>query len=374
LLCEALTKRGHKVTVYAPKKELKDVKVHENGVTYNFVECRFGIFKTLYKDTKNSWEKRSVEAFTGDHRREPFDIILGQSSWALPLIRIKNEIGIKVVSVLHGSKIGEYQTQLRNVKSVRELALCIRDLPHVLRAFFVTQREFVQKSDKLIAVSNFVKNSIIEETFVPESKITVIHNGVDESKYPDDDKQYATKERKVKLIYIGRVIRAKGLFVLINSLEKITGRDWECTIAGDGNALGSLKTLITQKNMTEKVRFTGFMKYEDIITELYDSDIFVLPSLRKEGFPMTIVEAMFSGLPSVVTDIGGNSDAVVNGETGYLVDPGDEQELTSKLIELMDSPEKRQVFGKNARNRAHNEFTIDRMVDKYEQVFKEILK
>lgn len=374
MLCEGLAKRGHKIKVYAPKKELTDVQKIENNVTYKFIECRFGLFKTLYKNKKDSWEKRSVEAFLVDHRREAFDIVLGQSSWALPIIRIKNEINVKIISILHGSKIGEYQTQLQNVKSVKELALTVRDLPHVLRAFFITQREFVHGSDRLVAVSNFVKDSIVDETYVPQEKITVIHNGVDESKYSNQEKEYQAEYRKVRLIYIGRVIRAKGLFVLINSLENIQDKNWECTIVGDGDSLELLRTISAQKNMTDRIRFTGFLKYQDVLAELNRSDIFILPSLRKEGFPMTIIEAMFSGLPSIVSDIGGNSDAVENGTTGYLVKPGDTCELTTKIMELIDDPAKRAAYGRNARNKAFKEFTIDKMVDKYEQIIKETLK
>lgn len=374
LLCEGLVSRGHKVTVYSPRKELSLETKEENGVLYKFIECKFGNFKTLYSGSKSSWEKRSVEVFLADHNKYKYDIVLGQSSWALPIIRIKKELGIKVISILHGSKIGEYQTQLKNVKSLKELAICIRDLPHVLKTFFGSQREFVQNSDKLIAVSSFVKISIIDETYVSEDKVEVINNGINPILCENVIKKDVVMDGQVQLIYVGRIIRAKGLFVLMNSIKKLTGNNWKLIIVGDGDALELLKAQVTDKKLTDKVEFLGHMKYEDVLAELGKSDIFVLPSLRMEGFPMTIVEAMFFGLPVVVSDIGGNSDAVVDGETGYLVDPGKSEDLANKLQELIDDPKKRKSFGIEGRNKAYKEFTIDKMIDGYEQVIKEVKK
>jgi glycosyltransferase involved in cell wall biosynthesis len=374
ILAEALVKKGHGVVVYAPKKELDVVSVEKNGVVYRFVECKFGKFKTLYSHLANSWENRSVEAFLNDHNRVKYDLVIGQSSWALPIIKIKNQIGVRVVSILHGSKIGEYQTELKNVKSMKELLFCIRDLPHVLRAFFITQREFVYGSDRLIAVSNFVKKTIIEETFVEEDKITVIYNGVDESKFSSLKRVKSEPGKEVHLIYIGRIIRAKGLFVLINSLSNLKNLNWKLNIVGDGEALKQLKSEIAHRSLSNKVNLAGLMEYEDVIKELGKSDIFVLPTMRMEGFPMTIVEAMFSGLPVVASDIGGNSDAVIDGETGYLVKAGSVGKLSDKLAELIDNPDKRLIFGESGRKRAYKEFTIDKMIDKYEKVFLEALK
>lgn len=376
-LCEGLVQRGHRIIVYSPRKELGIETAEENGVLYKFIACRFSSFRVLYSKSKDSWENRVLEIFSKDNESDKYDLVLGQSSWALPIIRNKTKFGIKIISILHGSKIGEYQTELKNAKSAGELVKCVRDIPHVLRAFFGTQREFVHGSDKLVAVSNFVKKSIIDETYVLDDKVTVIHNGVDEKKFESGaGKDIATQE-PVKIIYIGRVIRAKGLFILIDVVKKLLDlkiSNWKLEIIGEGEALAELQEIVKKKDLTDKVVFSGHIKYEDIVTRLSSSDIFVLPSLRMEGFPMTIVEAMFAGLPVIASDIGGNSDAVINDQTGYLVKPSDTDALAESLKKLIESPEKRVTLGKNSRNKALKEFTISCMLDKYEQVFKEVLK
>ena len=373
-LCEALIKKGHKIVVYSPKKEFDLEMVEENGVIYKFIDCRFGDFKTLYSFSRDSWENKSVEIFTADHKEVKYDLVLGQSSWALPIIKIKSTLGIKVISILHGSKIGEYETQLRNVKSMKDLFFSVRNLPHVLRAFFKTQREFVHGSDKLVSVSNYVKKAIVEETFVSEDKITVIHNGVDEKKFENIDKEEKNIGDTVKLIFIGRVIRAKGIFILIDALSHLPNLNWNLNIVGEGESLKELKKIISQKGFERRISFKGLLRYEGVIEELSKSDIFVLPSMRVEGFPMTIIEAMFTALPIIASDIGGNSDAVVNEETGYLVKPGKVSDLSEKLSMLITDGSQRVFLGKNGRNKALNEFTIDKMIDKYEQIFKEVCK
>ena len=382
-LCEGLAKRGHKVVVYSPKKELGFDEKEEAGVLYKFVACRFAKFRALYSNRSDSWENRVIELFSKDHSAEKYDLVVGQSSWALPVIRKKAEFGVKVVSILHGSKIGEYQTELKNAKSLKEIAVCLRDIPHVLRAFFGTQREFVHGSEKLVAVSSFVKKSIIDETYVAESKVEVIHNGVDENKFISKadtvEETYhgdKTVNGIVKLIYVGRVIRAKGLFVLADSLKYIYNqgeKSWCLEIVGDGEALADLKKVITGSGLSDKITFTGFINYSEIIKKLSSSDVFILPSQRLEGFPMTIVEAMFTALPVIASDIGGNSDAVEDGVTGFLTEPGNVQNLAEKIQFLIKNREKRQEMGRNSRNKAVKEFTISHMLDEYERIFTEVV-
>jgi glycosyltransferase involved in cell wall biosynthesis len=136
-----------------------------------------------------------------------------------------------------------------------------------------------------VALSNFVKKTVVEETFVQEDKITVIHNGVDESKFNGIERKKKGSGEEVRIIFIGRVIRAKGLFVLIDSLCRLNNLNWKLDIIGEGESLGSLKNEVSRKGLSDKVNFSGFIAYENIIKKLSQSDIFVLTSMRMEVFP-----------------------------------------------------------------------------------------
>jgi glycosyltransferase involved in cell wall biosynthesis len=102
-------------------------------------------------------------------------------------------------------------------------------------------------------------------------------------------------------------------------------------------------------------------------------DIFVFPTQRVEGFPMVIVESMLAGIPTVAFDLGGVSDAVEDGDTGYLVEAGDNESFKNKVIDLIEDREKRLEFGRKSKKKAEKEFTLDKMIDSYEKVFMEVI-
>lgn len=89
---------------------------------------------------------------------------------------------------------------------------------------------------------------------------------------------------------------------------------------------------------------------------------------------MVIVEAMFAGMPTVAFDWGGVSDAVIDEKTGFLISANKNEEFTEKLVKLIDDFEMRKEMGKNSREIAEKDYTIDTMVDRYEKIFTEVLK
>jgi glycosyltransferase involved in cell wall biosynthesis len=102
-----------------------------------------------------------------------------------------------------------------------------------------------------------------------------------------------------------------------------------------------------------------------------ESELFLFPTKRIEGFPMVLVEAMLAGLPVVGFDLGGVSDAVFNNETGFLVKDGDVAGFKDALFKLVSDKHLRQSFGKNARIKAETEFTSKLMLANYEKVLLE---
>ena len=103
-------------------------------------------------------------------------------------------------------------------------------------------------------------------------------------------------------------------------------------------------------------------------------DVFVFPTKRIEGFPMVLVESMFSGIPVVAFDMGGVPDAVEDGKNGFLIESGNVGLFKEKLVELIDNKTLRDGMGKYAKEKAEKEFTIGKMIDAYEKVFLDILK
>lgn len=377
LLCEGLVAKGHSVTVFAPKNELEDRSKTENGVNYVFLPVKVRRFAALFGFTRNTWQKQLVPVFLEIHSKQPFDILISQSSSGLPIIKQKKELGLKVISISHGTKIGEFQTNWSTVSSVKDFFRSIIDLPHVFINFFTVQRSFIHGSDLVVAVSNYVKKALIDETFVDENKVRVIHNGIDTNLFEGITRSGGSKEKdRVTLLYVGQVTKQKGIFSLINLMKEKDFENFRLEVVGGGTDFEGAQEMAKKLNLADKIAFLGKLKYEEVLN-LYSperADIFVFPTTRKEGFPMVLPEAMLGSLPIIAYSAGGVSDAIDDGVTGFLVPLGNLEIFKKKVLELGLSYEKRKELGENARIKALNEFSLSTMIENYEKVILEVLK
>lgn len=369
-LCDGLSKRGHDITVFSPKRDVEFDKYEENGVNYVFINADYKNY-ILSSFRKNSWSKKSLEIFTDYHQKEKFDLVLGQSSAAESIIENKNKLEVKTVSISHGTTLSEFNTFVKNISGIKDLYWFVRNFQYFIRQYFGRQRRFVLHSDKVIAVSEYVKKALISETFVDERRVEVIHNGVDGDPYKIE-KSNRDVGGLVHIYFIGRIERSKGILTIIDIISKVN-KDVVLHVVGAGPCQKEAEKLVAKYKIQEKVFFHGKMPHFEFIKKFHP-DIFVFPTKRIEGFPMVIVEAMFAGMPTIAFDCGGVSDAVIDEKTGYLIGAGKNAEFQEKLIELIDNFEIRQRMGNNSREIAEKEYTIDTMVDRYEKVFKEVLK
>ncbi|MFZ5424753.1 MAG: glycosyltransferase family 4 protein [Patescibacteria group bacterium] len=370
VLCESLAKFGHEVYVFAPKKGLSLEEKVENNVNYIFVPAIFKRFSYLYSLSGESWINKSYSVFAHTNAQKKFDIVVSQSSAGLGIIKHKNVLEVPIVAIAHGSKMGELKTRLRELSSFKEVCRLGIDIPHIFRAFFITQREFVLGSNKIVAVSNAVKVALIEETFINDSKVEVIHNGLDPELFSF---KKSSAHKFTRLLYVGRLEQSKGIHILLKAISSKKIDNVILTIIGSGPYEKQLKHLVKELDLYNVVSFKGSLPHDKVINEYAEADIFILPSLRVEGFPMTLVEAMLSGLPIIASNIGGNSDAVTNEETGFLVTPGETKELRDRIHALVSSPKLQKQFGKNGRMIARSHFSVNIMTKKYLDVFKDLI-
>jgi len=369
-LCEGLSKRGHKITIFSPKKDLEFDKFEENGINYVFIDADYKNY-ILSPFLKNSWSKRSLEIFSELQKKEKFDLVLGQSSAAESIIENKNKLEVKTVSISHGTTLSEFNTFVKNISDIKDLYWLVRNFQYFIRQYFGRQRRFVLHSDKVIAVSQYVKKALISETFVDERRVEVVHNGVDGNPYKIE-KNSRDIGGLVHIYFIGRIERSKGILTIIDIVNKID-RDVVLHVVGAGPCQKEAEKMVAKYKIQEKVIFHGKMPHYEFIKKVHP-DIFVFPTKRVEGFPMVIVEAMFAGMPTVAFDCGGVSDAVIDEETGFLIDAGKDEEFKEKLEKLIDDFDMRQKFGRNSKEIAEKDYTIGTMVDRYEKIFTEVLE
>jgi len=149
-----------------------------------------------------------------------------------------------------------------------------------------------------------------------------------------------------------------------------TDLDWSLDFVGDGPLLGRAKNLVREYGLGSRIRFLGFR--DDVAQVLSTAHVFVLAS-KWEGFPLTILEAMRAGLPVVASDVGGVSEAVVEGKTGYLVPREDVECMSMVLRTVVSSPGLRERLGGAGRERYEERFVFQRMFRKTVDVYEHVL-
>lgn len=368
ILCEGLVERGHNVTVFSPKLDLDKLFDEENGVNYKFVECSFRSLAGFGYLDKNNWHNRSVDEF----KKDSFNLVIGQSSAALGIISKKNVLEVPVISISHGSAAGEYRTLIQSLGGIKDYIKLIPNTLYFLFNFFTRQRAFILKSNKVIAVSEFVKEAIINETYISEERVEVIHNGVDKRKIKQ--KAYSLKREGMQLLFSSQVIKAKGIGDLLKALNYKKLKDVRLEVLAGGRDLEYYKKVAESMDLSNRVSFPGKLPYEEYLSRISDSDVFVMPSKRIEGFPMAVPEAMFARLPVIGSDLGGTLEGIVEGKTGFIFKSGDIEALVSLISRFKDDANLRQRMGNAGYNKAEHEFGLNAMLNKYEAMFAGVVK
>lgn len=244
---------------------------------------------------------------------------------------------------------------------------------HIL--FGKLERWLHPKMSLILANSIAVKNDLVAEGVSPK-KIRLIYNGIDVEEFRSSRSRQALRDLEniqpeaIVLTMVANLIPYKGHRDLIEALGAINERlppRWLLLCVGrDDGIQAGLEHLALSLGIGENVRFLGSRK--DIANLLALSDIGLLTS-HEEGFSNSILEGMAAGLPMIVTDVGGNAEAVVNGTTGIVVPAKSPDRLGEAVVELLNE-HKRKVFGGRGRERVFNIFSLEACIDGYEEVYR----
>jgi len=234
--------------------------------------------------------------------------------------------------------------------------------------------------DKVIAVCEAVRKAEIESSNVPSEKAVTIHNGIDPIAFISVSDEAALEIRNsfeipddaLLLGAIGRLHPSKGFNDLISALAYIKAKtnSVRLIIVGEGELRGSLELQIINHNLSGTIKFAGLRN--DIPELMSALDIFVSSSLW-EGLPNVVLEAMVAGKPVVATSVGGTPEVVVDGETGLLVPPRNPEALARAIFRLLKNPELGSRMGRAGKERVLKQFSIQRMVTKTQQLYKELM-
>jgi len=354
----------YEIDIIAPKRDLKNSELSEPNKNYFFIDANYrtGYFSDF---SKTNWNQVLYNFFKNKYTERNYDLIISISSAGYPILRKKSEFDCKVLTISHGTALSEFQS-LYNEGGV-SLSL-LRNLPYFLYNFYFKQREFIHLSDYVVCVSDYVKEHLIRETAsYNKEKFKTIFNGAEIEDY---QKEFEIK-KPIKIVFSGRVEVSKGIFVLLESVKNL---DVVLNVAGDGLALKKAKEYVAENKLSDKVSFLGKLTFDSLKNIYKNSDLLVVPSLRVEGFPMSIIEGMSYYLPVIASKIGGNSDAILDSKTGFLTTPGDAAELAEKINFFSSHPEKIKEFGLNSRNLVAQRFSNRGMIKEYQDVINKLIK
>jgi glycosyltransferase involved in cell wall biosynthesis len=229
--------------------------------------------------------------------------------------------------------------------------------------------KLLNKRFKVIIAASGAINDCLVADGVDKQKVKKIYNGVDLERFKNINRQSIRKELNIgdDVILLGMVANltpVKNHHNVITCIRKLhdNGREIHLALAGDGPLRHELAELANSLEIKDYVHFIGRRK--DIPNVLSGIDIFILAS-ETEGLSNALLEAMAANKPVIATNVGGNPEVVVNGTTGYLIKPGNPDELYNAIELLLDSKDQIKIFGEAGFERVKNLFSIDAMVNEY---------
>lgn len=275
------------------------------------------------------------------------------------------------MAYLMGGIVSLFGPPTRRIMSRRSLNLYQVNHP----TFAKLERLLHRRMDQICGNSQAVIADLRQEG-VDESKLRLIYNGVNLLSYNSSCDRTAlrleigTQPHALVFVIVANLIPYKGHADLIAAFERISGQlplQWECWCVGRDDGIGSsLRTAAKVRGLESNIRFLGSRR--DVPNLLSAADIGVLCS-HEEGFSNAILEGMAAGLPMVVSNVGGNAEAVVDGITGWVVPPKNIDALAHALRAVALNPN-RASMGRLGRERVRRTFSIDACLDGYEKIYR----
>jgi glycosyltransferase involved in cell wall biosynthesis len=228
-------------------------------------------------------------------------------------------------------------------------------VPEYKREFYLPEESI---NSTVICITNFTRNYLIDHYKIPAEIVELIYQGTEVDRFTstDETKKEAFNRYKLPenagpvLASVGSFEERKGQIILLEAIAELSKGalpNVHAMMVGDGPDEEMLKGKVKEMGLESNVTFFPFTREPNYIFDRID--ILTLPSLYKEGLPNVILEAMSMNLPVIASEMAGIPEVVINGETGYMVKPGDVKEFVEAVIKLWESPEVCAQMGKNAR-------------------------
>ena len=291
---------------------------------------------------------------------ERFDLIHAHD-WVVgrAAVELKNRLGLPLISTIHATEIG------RGGSLDGEYRRKVRDIERLL----------VEQSDGIICCSNYMLDHIQYVLGAVKTKIRVIPNGVEASRFNNGRQPQliptGVSEDRKTILYVGRIVREKGIFTLLDAFEKLRkqGKDVSLVLVGEGPLKEDLAKEVLRRKLNDRVKLAGFVDEKKLVSLYNSSDAFVLPS-HYEPFGMVALEAMASRVPVVVSDVGGLSEIVEDGITGVKVPASNPSTLAEGILRVLEDRELSEQLKENAYRAVQERYRWDMIAEKTIEAYR----
>ncbi|MCC6246062.1 MAG: glycosyltransferase family 4 protein [Gemmatimonadaceae bacterium] len=249
-----------------------------------------------------------------------------------------------------------------------------RWIRHVVSKYRYTDLVAFGLADRILANSEAVARTLVDEDYVASSKISVVHNFIDPDYFSARDSRdmwrtrFGFSDQDLVVGIVAQLREEKNHAVLIDAFARLVSivPAARLLVVGDGPERARIETLVSSSGLGTCVVLAGHVPRAGLCYAA--ADVAVLPS-QHEGFPNSVVEAMAVGVPVVGSNVGGIPDAIVAGETGYLVPVGDSDALCKRLAELLSDATLRRRMSAAGRQRALDRYQAASALSTLEQLY-----
>lgn len=295
---------------------------------------------------ETSYPRRFVHNLSRRFARDldrPFDVLLQDELCHPSLVGLNRRIDADypIVSIVHHLRASEANSRIE-----RRLAGAV-------------ERGYLATVDAVICNSRPTRAAVSRFTDVPG---IIAWPGGDRFDHHPTNTGIAARARDepFHVLFVGNLVPRKGLDSLVRGLSRVEA-DWQCTVVGgetDPAYASEVRDLVSEQGLEDRIEFTGWLDDDALAARLEAAHLLAVPSTH-EGFGIVYLEGMAFGLPALATTAGGASDLVTDGETGFLVPPGDERAIARVIEDLAGDRDRLVATSLSARRRFERHPTWD---------------
>ena len=337
--------KTEKVIVFADRHHLPKDTIFDNKYKNQILVKRIGGIK-FFRRRKKIQEIRSfIES-------NEVKLVIGDSWKSLELgIDYLNFKKISTICLAHGNEL-----LTKKIFRIRKI------------------KKKLEKVSLVVANSQYTKN-LVNKLEIPNNKIDYVYPGALDLRNEDEIELTGIKGNPI-ILTLARLEKRKGHLYVIDSIKRLLNKypNIRYLIAGEGPEKKFLEKLVVDNGLVNNVIFVGKINDGQKKFLFKKTDLMIMPTIDEthknsiEGFGISYIEAAFFSIPSIASNVGGTSEAVLNNKTGIIIDKVDE--LYHSITDLLDNKEKKLNFGKAAQIRAEKEFSWEIITEKHLSVYK----